>query len=598
MLDYLRIIHQPDNNDALARIINVPKRGIGDATVKALLEEAEKNSISLWALLLKHCRGDRIAKTTIRKQSEQRLSGELIRLINGLQTKWRQPAADRGIDLVGLIEKLLSDLRFEKHLEDTYGDEYQARWANVQEFVNLAAEFMKDANLAEEDMLPDIEGLQQIQENDVLARFLANVSLASEKQTDDNGQEDKRLVTVSTIHAAKGLEWPIVFVPAVYKGSIPHMRSDDEAEERRLLYVAMTRAQALLYLSCPLYSLQGAGEGLELSPFIEDISSTHFLKKGPTFENQTMQSVAKILGRELPSDEVIYKGMAMMTPIEDNLFPIDPLEAKQPDILAGGPSSDARQPKRPKTRHTSSSSRVDPETVEGWNAPYSTTMQKSSSFTLPGFTTAGAHHESNPPAPVTKPAVGSKPGPTAPIRGGSNRAPTQRTLLGFFVTDHDASKPTTKPPISVSASQSSSGVSQSSARPSSHSARQPSLPLPRFKEATAIESSLSHHKLGLTKMTGRPTRTPSEVTGPGKEYACFSSSPPKPDQEPEEVTVPEEEQTRPAPCFHTTTVHAPQAFRGVKRPAGLGRENIAPMERLRKPFKPLTMNRNRGPGPT
>lgn len=597
MLDYLRIIHQPDNNDALARIVNVPKRGIGDTTVKALLEEAEKNSLSLWALLLKHCRGDRISKTTIRKQAEQRLSGELIRLVNGLQMKWRQPAADKDFDLVGLIEKLLSDLRFEKHLEDTYGEEYQTRWANVQEFVNLAAEFMKDSSLAE-DMLPDIEGLQQVQESDILARFLANVSLASDKQTDDNGEEDKPLVTVSTIHAAKGLEWPIVFIPAVYKGSIPHMRSDDEAEERRLLYVAMTRAQALLYLSCPLYSLQGTGEGLEVSPFIEDLSSTHFLKKGPTFENQMMQSVAQILGRELPSDEVIYKGMAMMTPIEDNLFPVDPLEAKQPDSLAGGPSSDFRQPKRPKTRHMSSSSRVDPATVEGWNTPYTTTMQKSSSFTLPGFTTAGAHHESNPPAPISKPTVGSKPKPTAPMRGSSNRAPTQRSLLGFVVTDHDKSRPITKQSVPSSASQSSSGVSQSSGRPSSYSARQPSLPLPRVKGATGIESTMSHHKLGSAKLTGRPTRAPSEVTGPGKEYTCFSSSPPKPDQEPEEVAVPEEEQTRPAPCFHTTTVHAPQVFRGVKRPASLGRENIAPMERLRKPFKPPTMNRNRGPGPT
>lgn len=598
VLDYLRIVHQPDNNDALARIINVPKRGIGDTTVKALLEEAEKSSLSLWALLTKRCRGDRISKTTIRKQSEQRLSGELIRLINGLQTKWRQPAADKDMDLVRLIEKLLSDLRFEKHLEDTYGDEYQTRWANVQEFVNLAAEFMKDSSLAEEDMLPDIEGLQQVQENDVLARFLANVSLASDKQTDENGEEDKPLVTVSTIHAAKGLEWPIVFIPAVYKGSIPHMRSDDEAEERRLLYVAMTRAQALLYLSCPLYSLQGNGEGLELSPFIEDLSSTHFLKKGPSFENQTMQSVAKILGRELPSGEVIYKGMAMMTPIEDTLFPVDPLEAKQPDSLTGGASSDARQPKRPKTRHTSSSSRIGPETVEGWNTPYTTTMERSSSFTLPGFTTAGAHHESNPPAPMSISAGASRPGPTAPKRGSSNRAPTQRTLLGFVVTDHDRSKPTTKQAVSSSASQSSSGVSQNSGRPSSYGARQPSLPLPRVKEATAIEPSLLHHKLGSAKSTGRPTRPPSEVTGPGKEYSFFSSSPPKPDQEPEEAVVPEEEQTRPAPCFHTTTVHAPQVFRGVKRPAGLGRENIAPMERLRKPFKPLTMSRNRGPGPT
>ncbi|KAK8085037.1 UvrD/REP helicase [Apiospora hydei] len=286
VLDYLRIIHQPDNNDALARIINVPKRGIGDATVKSLLEEAERGSTSLWKLLVKHCRGDRNAKTTIRKQTEQKISGELLKMINNLRTKWVEADQGKGFDLVELIEQLLKDLGFEKHLEDTYGDEYESRWSNVQEFVALAAEFMKD---------PKPYG---------------------------------RGRSAGYCRRGTGLEWPMVFIPAVYKGSIPHIRSDDDAEERRLLYVAMTRAQALLYLSCPLYGSHTSNDALQLSPFVEDLSATQFLKRGPSFERPIMQEVARILRRELPPEDAIYKGMAYMTPIEDNLFP-DPTEAKE-----------------------------------------------------------------------------------------------------------------------------------------------------------------------------------------------------------------------------------------------------------------------------
>ncbi|KAK8069764.1 ATP-dependent DNA helicase srs2 [Apiospora phragmitis] len=594
VLDYLRIIHQPDNNDALARIINVPKRGIGDATVKSLLEEAERGSTSLWKLLVKHCRGDRNAKTTIRKQTEQKISGELLKLINNLRIKWADAAKGKGFDLVELIEQLLKDLGFEKHLEDTYGDEYESRWSNVQEFVALAAEFMKDPSLTEEDALPDIASVEQVRETDVLAKFLANVSLASDKQTDSENQ-DKPLVTVSTIHAAKGLEWPMVFIPAVYKGSIPHIRSDDDAEERRLLYVAMTRAQALLYLSCPLYGSHSSNDALQLSPFVEDLSATQFLKRGPSFERPTMQEVGRILRRELPPEDAIYKGMAYMTPIEDNLFP-DPTEAKETGRSSTGASSEARQLKRHKTHHISNTGQSNPEVVEGWNAPYSTTMQKSSSFTLPGFTTAGAHHVANPQEPRPKP--GPAAGPSR--RPVSNRPPAQRTLRGFVITDHDQSKTTSEALGPILQPRRVLGQSQSVGnRRNPIYPTQQGTPLLKKEASGGIESALTDHKLGSAKITSRPTKmTPSEqpqAVPAVKQYACFSSSPTKPekDEEEEATVVLAEEQTRPASCFHSTTVGAPQAlgFRGVKRPAGLSHEGIAPMDRLKKPFKPLTIKR-------
>ncbi|KAI5922387.1 P-loop containing nucleoside triphosphate hydrolase protein [Camillea tinctor] len=621
VLDYMRIIHQPDNNDALARIINVPKRGIGETTIKSLLEEAERNSMSLWDLLDKHCRGDRIAKTTIRKNIEQKISGELIRLIGSLRRKLR-PNDGAPINLVDIIQQLLRDLQFEKYLEDTYGPEYESRWANIQEFVNLAEEFARQGQL-EEEPLPVVDSLEQAPDNDVLAKFLANVTLASDKQTEDKDQEGKRLVTVSTIHAAKGLEWPVVFIPAVYKGSIPHIRSDDDDEERRLLYVAMTRAKALLYLSCPLYTGNNGGSGgaVALSPFVEDLASG-FLQRGPSFDRPVMTQVAKILRRNLPPDDVIYKGMPAMTAPEDNLFPIDPNHPQQSATVDSDRNNQHAGPrKRQKLQNGQKAVQVAEESVEGWAAPYATTMDKANSFTIPsGFTTAGAHlatvtaaaaaataeaksaPESNPPGNARRPP------PTRP--------PGQRNLLGYGygVTNHDKSKQRADEPMPSSARSSSTTLSSAPpyARPSLPPHRRPNHPTPLSSSSStgtpkpAIDPSLAAHKLGAARLPTKPIPTTSKDPTPPiqkqKQYACFSSSPPRPTASPKKEDKspppPEEDRTRPAASFHATTVGwraggglvGGGGGGGIKRPVGLSRNGIAPPARLNKPYK-LTVKR-------
>ncbi|KAI1388011.1 P-loop containing nucleoside triphosphate hydrolase protein [Hypoxylon trugodes] len=625
ILDYLRVIHQPDNNDALARIMNVPKRGIGDVTARSLLEEAERSSMSLWELLGKHCRGERKAKTTIRQPAEQKISGGLIKLITNLQNQLR-PKEGTPVNLVDIINQLLKDLQFEKHLEETHGPEYELRWANVQEFVNLAAEFM-DQDKPEEDMLPILEDTQQSIDDDVLARFLANVSLASDKQANDKDKEQKPQVTVSTIHAAKGLEWPVVFVPAVYKGSIPHIRSDDQNEERRLLYVAMTRAQALLYLSCPRYTISGSKEATQISPFVENLSSSTFLKKGPSLDRLVMSEIARILRRDLPAESVIYKNIPMMTAIEDNIFPIDPNQAQEITPLpvpTGNHGFNQRpgQHKRQKISHTE----VADESVEGWVAPYATTMQKSDSFTVPqpppqlGFTTAGAHFASVTAADAAKPTAKSAQG-AATKKPPMSRAPSQRSLIGYGygITNHDKSKQVDD--IAPIASSKSNQIMNRAPRPyqvpRGHHKQQigsqhfpPSIQgLSRAQQKPAIEPNLAAHKFGSAKFSSRPT-TNQSTTAPAaaenppskpKQYACFSSSPTKPQPAEEqgnaekENVVPEEEVTRPAKSFHATTVNrGPQTgWRGgggIQRPTPLGRSGITPMDRLKKPFK-LTVKR-------
>jgi len=648
LLDYMRIIHQPNNNDALARIINIPKRGIGEATIKALLEEAEKSSISLWQLIDGHCRGARKAKTTIRQRTETSLSGGLLKPLRALREELRSGNGPKTLmTLVDLIQKLVRDLKFEDYLEATFSPEHELRWANVQEFVSLAEEFMRqDQNDAE--ALPAVEGIAQTSDDDTLARFLSNVSLASDKQTEDPEQEGKPHVTVSTIHAAKGLEWPVVFIPAVYNGSIPHIRTEDHDEERRLLYVAMTRAKALLYLSYPATIAMGGGKPAELSSFISAVPSQAFLSRGPSFDRPVMSGVAKIVGRQLPPDSVIYKGIPSMTPPEDNQFPEDPSKPASFNIASEG-SFEIGPRKRQKTQHPVKSVQVAEESVEGWAAPYKTTMQKAGSFTVPqttGFTTAGAHMASVAAAAAeakstsreSGPRLGPRPGHDGPRKTTSNRPPNQRSLLGYGygVTNHDQSKTSvidsTNDAPTISKRTISAPAPYARRRPGHHNSTSGYALPPQPRVATpAIEPALADHKLGSAKLAAsKPAvrRDGSTSTSGSEQYTCFSSSPTKPPPAPqqqhqvnqhytstsisttttgekptpsldkESIALAPEEYRRPASSFHSTTMGATAGVAsslgwrpaGIKRPAGLGRTGITPMEKLNKPYK-LTVKR-------
>ncbi|KAM5346653.1 hypothetical protein ACJ41O_009658 [Fusarium nematophilum] len=596
LLDYLRVVNQPDNNDAVARIINVPRRGIGEVTVKSLIEEAEQANMSLWTLILKHCRGSRKANTNIRQMMEQKLNTELIRTIESLRKQADSISQSSPVTLVDLLEQLIAHLNFKKYLEEEYAEEHEQRWANVQELINLVGDFMRDFGTAEEDTLPEIENLEQAKEDDMLGRFLANVSLASDAQKSDDSKDQKSLVTISTIHAAKGLEWPVVFVPSVYSGSIPHARSEDTDEERRLLYVAMTRAQALLYLSCPLYGSQGMSSKVELSPFVSPFASKVFAKKGPSFDRAVIESAAKILGREAPAEKAIFARLPPMFPPEDDAFPVDPIDPKNVD---GIDEDSGRQYSRgPKRQRTSYSNESHEEEGEQWEREYSTTMEQSSGFTvsaLSGFTTAGAHKSALDAAAATAAkAPTSKPGPK---KGTTQRGEGQKSMLGYFSRENSSSRPPAEPQQQTR--------SFAEVRYQAALSRQNILPVQKFSrfepKTPPIDPELSSHKLG----TARPLTKPNvlkvdDESGPRKPYACFSSSPPRPAAsddaggennkgQDEEKPVP----NRPASTLHATTFMSVNPRRGVRRPVGLG---PAPsMDRLRKPFKPLTINRPKRP---
>ncbi|KAJ6442079.1 DNA helicase, UvrD/REP type [Purpureocillium lavendulum] len=597
LLDYLRVVYQPDNNDAVARVINVPRRGIGDATIKSLLEEAEQAQMSVWSLLCKHCRGQRKATTNIRPKMEQKLNTELLKIVSSLRQKASQMTESSPITLVDLLDDLVGQLRFKNYLEEEYEDDHEGRWANVQELVSLAADFTRDLGKVDEDALPDIDNVEQSKDDDVLGRFLANIALASDAQKDDKSQDTSAMVTISTIHAAKGLEWPVVFVPSVYTGSIPHSRAEDSDEERRLLYVAMTRAQALLYLSCPLYGSQGLSNKVELSPFVSPFT-TRFAQKGPSFDKPVVDAAAAILGRAAPTQQVIFDKLPPMFSPEDDLFPIEPYDPKNTDGFDDDPKGHyARAPKRQRTGHSNGGGDNEEEGEEHpWKPDYATTMERSSEFTmssLPGFVSAGAHQSALSAAAASVTSARDAGASRKQSRTGTTRRQAdQRSLLGFMTTEPKA-------PAHPLAKKNPNDLSlmRYQAAASRHTAKTAPVMTPVTAPKPAIDPTFAEHKLPGARALAPPRlggRTDSEKR---KQYACFSSPPPRaptPEEDKAAKPVPEPEPVRPAASFHATTFMSVKPRAGVRRPVGMG---PAPsMDRLRKPFKPLTINRPKGPG--
>jgi len=322
ILDYLRVVSQPDHNDAVARIINVPSRKVGDVTVKALLEEAEIRKVTLWKLVLDVAQGRRKPESKVSAQAQKGID----QFVNVILTSREKllPAKSEDCDLLGLISHVLNKISFQSYLKQSHKENWQDRWANVEELVNQATQMATAVANGEEisdDALPVVDGIEQRNDTaaDILSKFLANVALSS--AADQDGSELDQ-VTISTIHAAKGLEWPVVFMPALYNGSIPHSRAEDEAEERRLLYVGMTRAQGLLYLSCPVK--QSGQEETTLSRFISDRKIQKFFnERGPdlAFKRSAIPNLARILRRSCPASADIDAARNLLERPEDDRYP-------------------------------------------------------------------------------------------------------------------------------------------------------------------------------------------------------------------------------------------------------------------------------------
>ena len=563
LLDYLRVVSQPNNNDAVSRIINIPPRGLGTSTVKALLEEAETRKVALWTLLRKSTQN--ATRTKLSKSAEQGI-GSLVNLI--LTSRNRILDAINPPSPETILEYIIGKLDYQHYLKKSHGVDHEARWANVEELIAQASEYTVASpnEIQEDDDLPKIEGLEQQQGNaaeDALAKFLANVALASELQKEEGDVEGKEAlqsqVTISTIHAAKGLEWPVVFVPSAYEGCIPHSRAEDTDEERRLLYVAMTRAQALLYLSYPLKSSQR--EETTLSTFLSPKPVGNLLvNQGPTINSNTVNDIARILRRRTPTQAQISEASDRLQSMYDNSWPLTGDEAKSlgEKWSRWDSINSCDQPfKRKRMQDDDRSATLNTTVRVG---PYgtghvgsTTTMQSSSTFSYnAGFISAAAHleHVDEPRTMNAKPGVMEKSSKAYKERAGPNhlsnlRPRGQSGLMSFWGTKTGTESETI--PFEILAEEGSEGSIAHCNRTSHYNTgsgltatrdlASSSIPgLPAIATNLPIPEALATHRLQPLSNTNRPRRLIHEDEPLKKKPYVFLSSSPTHSQEPVKTT--------------------------------------------------------------
>lgn len=220
IIAYLRVIFNPADSLSLLRIINVPKRGIGDASLAKIQAYAAANNVSLFEAVSNASAVEGLSSRFVAKLDD--LAGIIFELMNLAN---EAPVED-------LIDRVLHDTGYMEELENERTPQAQSRIDNLHELISVAQEFAKS------------------EEENNLENFLAHVALVSDIDDAELGED---AITLMTLHSSKGLEFPVVFLVGMEEGLFPHARTlmdeTEVEEERRLCYVGITRAKEKLFLS-------------------------------------------------------------------------------------------------------------------------------------------------------------------------------------------------------------------------------------------------------------------------------------------------------------------------------------------------------------
>jgi DNA helicase-2/ATP-dependent DNA helicase PcrA len=279
LVAYLRVLRNPRDNFSLGRIFNQPPRGIGKSTVEMLREQALQLGQPLWDVIYL----DQLGALPARSAAAVRRFRDLV---VGLQQ-----AADE-LPLPALLDRLLAATAYaDLYRQDDPED--QARLENIRELLSAAQQFTEANSYNRGD-------------SDLLTAFLDHVSLVSDLDT----WEAERGISLMTLHSAKGLEFRVVVVAGLENGLLPHFNSqgtpENVEEERRLLYVGMTRArERLLLTSCRRRRIAGRYQDQADSPFLEElpgelleISQSPALFAGPRLDSRAQGIYSFFGGRE------------------------------------------------------------------------------------------------------------------------------------------------------------------------------------------------------------------------------------------------------------------------------------------------------------
>jgi DNA helicase-2/ATP-dependent DNA helicase PcrA len=238
---YLRVLDNPGDAVSMRRILNTPRRGIGDRADACVAVYSENTGASFADALVAAAEGN---VPMLNSRAEKAIAG-FVEMLDDLRGRLDD-------DLGDLVESVLERTGYRRELESSSDPQELARLDNLNELVSVAHEFSTDqANAAALDESLQTPDDEDVPDTGVLAAFLERVSLVSD--SDEIPEEDAGMVTMMTLHTAKGLEFPVVFVTGWEDGMFPHMRALDDptelSEERRLAYVGITRARQRLYVS-------------------------------------------------------------------------------------------------------------------------------------------------------------------------------------------------------------------------------------------------------------------------------------------------------------------------------------------------------------
>jgi len=217
MISYLTVAQNPDDSVNLMRIINVPVRGIGKTTTDALSDLAVERETSLWGALQIAVQEQTMPGRTLRGlEAFHKLTADFVDAVKELST-------------AELLERIVNSTKYVEMLQEEGTEESESRIENIRELLTAAVE--------------------SVERGESLRDFLDHAALVS----DQDAYDERAPITLMTLHTAKGLEFPVVFITGLEDGLFPHSRSMEEGrqleEERRLFYVGMTRAEQKLYLT-------------------------------------------------------------------------------------------------------------------------------------------------------------------------------------------------------------------------------------------------------------------------------------------------------------------------------------------------------------
>lgn len=303
-LAYIKLTINPYDEEAFKRVINYPTRGIGQTTIDKIFIYAANQDKRLWDVV-----------TTIHQYDfptrAKQLIADFAMMIQSFSALVLQKNAFDLATHIGQTTKLIADLYHDKTVEGI------ARYENIQELLNGIKEFVEDDQIVDDDVLTDDRGL---------GTYLQNISLLTGEEKNDNPDAVKLMTT----HAAKGLEFPVVYIVGMEEGLFPSSQSlyslEDLEEERRLFYVAITRAESKLFITHASSRYKfGTINYADPSRFIKElpdtildsIGSSNQVKQSSTPNVKERESLASSFGKVLTKT-------AQTAPVRSNSDPFVP----------------------------------------------------------------------------------------------------------------------------------------------------------------------------------------------------------------------------------------------------------------------------------